>query len=107
MEETNRQSSPSKVRKAQRHEGPRNHLITFGISLILTFLAFMAAANHMLDPKFVVFLLVAMAVIQALLQLGYWMHLKDRGHFYPVLFMVMGGVVAITLFVAAVYWMWW
>lgn len=107
MEETNRQASYSKVRRGPAHEGPKNHLIAFAVSLVLTALAFFAAANHLLSTGFVIFLLSAMAVVQVIVQLTYWMHMKDRGHFFPTLFLSMGALIVVAFFVAAFYWMWW
>ena len=91
MDQTNGQTAQNKIKRTPVHEGPRNHLITFALSLLLTFLAFMAAANQSLSTGFVIFLLVAMAFSQAIMQLAYWMHLKDKGHFYPRLFLTIGG----------------
>lgn len=87
-----------KVKRGPALEGPKNHYITFGVSIVLSLLAFMAAANESLNPKFVIFLLVAMAAVQALFQILYWMHLKDRGHFFPFLFIFMGTIVTLLAF---------
>lgn len=107
MESTNGQPADEKIKRGEVHEGPKNHLITFALSLLLTFIAFMATANPSLSTGFVMFLLAAMAFAQAVMQLAYWMHMKDKGHFYPKLFLSMGGIVAFLGFIAAVYWMWW
>ena len=107
MDDATRQTAQQKIRKGKPHEGPKNHLIVFVVSIVLTFLAFMAAANHLLSTGFVIFLLVVMAILQAAVQLGYWMHMKDRGHFYPILFILLGLLVALMAFAFAIYWTWW
>lgn len=96
-----------KIKRARTHEGPKNHIIAFGISIILTMLAFAAVANEALSPPFVIFLIVTMAVIQAVVQVAFWMHAKDKGHFMPVLFLSTGAFVAFTAFIMALYWVWW
>lgn len=103
----NTASVKDKVKRGPAHEGPRNHLITFAISIFLTFIAFMAVANPALGSGTVIFLLVSMAIVQAYVQLVFWMHLKDRGHFYPRLFFGVGGLVAFLSFLYATYWTWW
>ena len=45
-----------------------------------------------LSREFVYSLLVLMAILQVLVQLGIWMHLKDRGHFWAILAMIFGGI---------------
>lgn len=107
MEEVNQTAGEQKIKRSRGHEGPRNHIIGFVASLVLTFIAFIAVANESLNASFVIFIIVAMAIIQVLIQVTYWMHLKDRGHFYPILFLSGGALVLISMFIAALYWMWW
>lgn len=90
-----------------RHEGPKNHYLSFVLSILLTMLAFAAVIYGGLDRAFVLWFIVILAIVQAVFQLVYWMHMKDRGHTYAILFMSMGAVIALTAFAAAVYWMWW
>lgn len=96
-----------KIRRGPTHEGPKNHFITFGISAALTVIAFLAAANESLSASFVAFLLVAMAIVQALFQLFFWMHMKDNGHRYAKIFVAGGFIVALTAVAAALLWIWW
>jgi cytochrome c oxidase subunit 4 len=105
--ETNQHQADSKIKRGKVHEGPRNHFITFGVSLLLTLLAFMAVANVGLDRTFVLVFIIFLAIVQVIFQLAYWMHMKDRGHRYAVIGLSTGAFVAVTAFVAAVYWMWW
>lgn len=107
MDEVSNQSVGQNVRRSRTREGSKNHIIIFVISIALTFVAFMAAANHLLSPGFVLFLLVIMAILQAVLQLSYWMHLKDKGHAYPIIFISLGAFVALLAFLFAIYWTWW
>ena len=96
-----------KVRRGPSHEGPKVHFITFGISIALTFLAFAAVANDSLSANFVIFLLVTMAMVQAVSQLFVWMHMKDKGHTYAKIFLAGGFLVALLCFASALFWIWW
>jgi cytochrome c oxidase subunit 4 len=106
MEYTGQAAAAGQTKRRKGHEGPRNHLITFAISIVLTILAFAAVSIPGLNKGFVYSLLVLMAIMQVLVQLGFWMHLKDRGHFWPILAMIFGILVVIYAVVSAVYWIW-
>jgi len=96
------------VRRRRVHEGPRNHLISYAISLVLTALAFLAVIyQDALEGWFIVGFLMLLAVIQALVQALYWMHMKDKGHMQPRIFMMAGVVVTFTCVVMALLWCWW
>ncbi|MFD2673660.1 cytochrome C oxidase subunit IV family protein [Marinicrinis sediminis] len=101
------QQPASKVKRGPVHEGPRNHIITYAISMILTFIAFVAAANDALSGGFVIFLLVTMAMVQVIVQLAFWMHMKDKGHVYAFIALFTGFITALTAVAAALFLMWW
>lgn len=81
--------------KTHRHEGPKNHLWAFILSVILTILAFWAVATETISAYAAVPLIVVLAVIQALFQFYIWMHAKEKDHQFPVLFMASGALVAV------------
>ena len=96
------------VRRSRVHEGPRNHLISFAISIVLTVLAFLAVIyQDVLDAWFIVGFLLVLAIVQALVQALYWMHMKDKGHLFQRLFMAAGVLVTFTCIVMALLWCWW
>ncbi|PZE19765.1 cytochrome C oxidase subunit IV family protein [Paenibacillus xerothermodurans] len=88
-------------------EGPRNHYVSYIISIILTMLAFAAVLYGGLDRSFLILFMVGLAIVQIIFQLAYWMHMKDKGHLMPIVGLLFGGFVALTGVAAAVYWMWW
>jgi len=90
-----------------KHEGPKNHYLTYIFSILLTMFAFAAVIYGELETWFVLFFIVGLAIIQAFVQLVYWMHMKDRGHTFPILGMILGVVIVIPIIIAALYWMWW
>lgn len=97
-------SSPS---SRHRVEGPKNHYITFIISILLTMLAFAAVIYGGLDKSFLFVFLLGLAFVQIIFQLAFWMHMKERGHIYPIIGLAFGLFVATGGVIAAVYWMWW
>lgn len=107
MENHNQQAPSQKIKRGPVHEGPKNHFIAFGISMVLTFLAFVAVLNENLSPKFINSFLIIMAVVQVIVQLYFWMHMKDRGHTYAKIFMAFGVVIVFTIVLMAEFWVWW
>ena len=101
------QESSSAAGQRHRQEGPRNHYLSYILSIILTMLAFAAVIYGDLNRAFLLWFLVILALAQVIFQLVYWMHMKDRGHTYPILFLSMGFITALTAVAAAVYWVWW
>lgn len=95
------------VKHRHRHEGPQKHVVVFIFSIVLTLIAFAAVAAGGVNPVFTVIILLIMAVLQVFVQMGYWMHLKDKGHMMPILFMLFGFFVAGTCIIMALYWVWW
>lgn len=89
----------------KRHESARKHLVTFILSIVLTALAFIAVMTT--DKAFAVPFMIALAIVQVLFQLFYWMHLSQKGHRGPIIGIASGAVVTLTAIVTAIYWMWW
>src|ERR1700720_2519831 len=88
-------------------EGPLNHYLAYIVSILLSMLAFAVVIYGGLDRSFLLVFLISMAIVQAIFQIYVWMHGKERGHFFPLMFLFTGAFVALTAAVAAVYWMWW
>ena len=70
-------------------------------------LSFAAVLYGDLSVGFVIAFIIILGVVQAIFQLAIWMHMKDRGHAFPILFIFMGFVTAMTAIIAALFWMWW
>lgn len=105
-------SSNDNVKKKHRVEGPRNHFLTFALSIVLTGIAFLAVAYSVgedthVEPWFVQIFIVTLAIFQAVIQLGFWMHLKDKGHAFPIIGIAFGFIVALTAAAAGLLWSWW
>jgi cytochrome c oxidase subunit 4 len=102
------ESQDSTIKRTSIHEGPRNHFLAFGLSLLLTLLAFIAIIyQHVLETWFLLTFIVLLAILQAVIQAVFWMHLKDRGHLQQRIFIISGAFVALTAVITAIYWVWW
>jgi cytochrome c oxidase subunit 4 len=88
------------------HEGPKNHYLSFILSLVLTALAFAVVMAEM-GRTFTILFILTLGIIQVVFQLAFWMHMKDRGHGYAIVGLITGAIVALTGVAAVVYWMWW
>lgn len=100
--------TPNHPIRRRRHEGKRKHVITFIFSLALTLIAFAAAGSAgAVDPTFTIMLLLVMAVLQVMIQMAFWMHMKDKGHRIPIIGIISGAIIAFTAIVMSVYWVWW
>jgi cytochrome c oxidase subunit 4 len=93
--------------KRHKVESPKNHYLSYIVSILLTMLAFAAVMYGGLDRSFLIIFLVGLGIVQAIFQLAYWMHMKERGHLFPIVGIIFGAIVAVTAVAAAVYWTWW
>lgn len=101
-------AADDQVKRGQAHEGPKNHVLAFVLSIALTAFAFLAVMySHVLENWFVLSFIVVLAVVQALIQALFWMHLKDRGHLMQRIFLFCGAIVAFVAVIMAIYWVWW
>lgn len=103
---SNHQSTSDQGNRRHYHEGPRNHFLSFALSILLTILAFVVVIAEM-GRTFTLMFIVLLALIQAVFQLAFWMHMKDRGHLYAMIGISFGFIIALTGVASVVYWLWW
>jgi cytochrome c oxidase subunit 4 len=91
--------TPSHQRKHDS-QGFRSLIWSFVLSLALTAFAFIAVgARPIQDALSLSMFILLLAAIQAAFQLLYFMHLHEKGHIFPLLFIASGTMVAlITVF---------
>ncbi|MBM7644229.1 cytochrome c oxidase subunit 4 [Scopulibacillus daqui] len=82
------------------------YLVSFFMMLLLTGLSFAAVAMKGIEKHFTAFFIVTLAVIQVAFQLYYFMHLKDKNHGMPALFIYSGAFVAFITVLAFVSIVW-
>lgn len=72
------------------HWSMRKHIISYVIMMVITIAAFLMVGNNMLSPVALIVALVIMASILVILQLADFMHLDQKGHLYPAIFIANG-----------------
>lgn len=93
--------------KRHKHEGPRKHVVAYIFSMLLTLVAFATVMGGEINASFTYILLLVMAALQVVIQMGFWMHMKDRGHLFPIVGILTGVFVVFTIVIMAEYWTWW
>ncbi|WP_040949564.1 cytochrome C oxidase subunit IV family protein [Gorillibacterium massiliense] len=98
---------PSARSGRKRTDGAKNHYLSFMVSILLTMLAFAITINGGMSKQFLYMFLILLAIVQVIFQLSYWMHMKERGHIYPIIGLAFGAFVVLGGVLSAIYWMWW
>lgn len=85
-------------RRQKSKEEMQRQLISFGLMIVLTLIAFAVVMSEI--PRiYVMPILFVMAIVQAGFQFYYFMHMKDKGHAMPAT-LIYGGVWAAFLTLA-------
>lgn len=88
-------------------EGPKKHIISFLLSILLTVIAFAAVAGGEINKDFIYLILIGCAFLQVFVQMAFWMHMKDRGHTFAIIGILFGVFIVFTCVIMAEYWAWW
>lgn len=94
-------------RRQKSKEEMQKQLISFGLMIALTLIAFLIVATDSLNQGFIVPLLFLMAIVQAGFQFYYFMHLKDKGHAMPATLIFGGAWAAFLTLAGIVVISWW
>jgi cytochrome c oxidase subunit IV len=94
-------------RRKKNAEEMRAQVISFSIMIFLTLIAFGAVAYEGFSGWFTVPFLFLLASVQVIFQLYYFMHMKEKGHEAPALFMYSGVLVAAMTILALMTVVWW
>lgn len=82
-------------------------LWAFVISLAFTLFAFIAVGTNAVESDLgLTLFILLLALIQVAVQLFYFMHLKERGHHFPLFFITAGSLVAMACIYGMVQWLW-
>lgn len=93
-------------RKKKNAEEMKHQVISFGLMIGLTVVAFLTVGSDV-GPWFTIPFLLLMAAIQVVFQLYYFMHMSQKGHEAPSLFFYAGVLVASITILAFVTIIWW
>lgn len=93
--------------KFHKHGFPWTQLWGYLGSLVLTFLAFYLVVAHLMSPLMLLAVILVLAVGQAALQLGVFMHLREsKGPAWQVIplglaFAIAGGLIGMSIWIMA------
>lgn len=95
-------------RKEKYHREKLAAWWTFILSMALTAFAFMVIVMGAIEHRVTIYLfLVLLAITQVIVQIYFFMHMRDTGHRFPQMFFFSGLFVAIVLIYGMVEWLWW
>ncbi|MED0667198.1 cytochrome c oxidase subunit IVB [Bacillus badius] len=93
-------------RRKKNAEGMRIQVATFTLMIFFTVVSFVAVAADF-SKWFVVPFILLLAVVQVGFQLYYFMHMSEKGHEVPSLFMWSGVTIAFVTVLAFMTIIWW
>ena len=106
-ENTNTNKNLETFQKRKNKEEMKYQMISFGLMIVLTLIAFGVVATGAMNTMFAIPLLAFLALIQVGFQFYYFMHMKDKGHAMPAV-LIYGGVWAALLTLAGLVLIsWW
>lgn len=80
------------------HDSTKSYVTGFIISIILTIIPLVLVLNHMMSKTGLIVVSVALAIAQFLVQLFFFMHIRDgEGPKYNVMALILGVVVVFTI----------
>ncbi|KAA6452245.1 cytochrome c oxidase subunit IVB [Bacillus atrophaeus] len=94
-------------RKKKNAEEMKYQVLSFGLMIGLTLVAFLTVASDDIVNWFTIPFIILLAVIQVIFQLFYFMHMNQKGHEAPALFLYSGIFVAFITVLAFVTIIWW
>ncbi|MBS4207751.1 cytochrome c oxidase subunit IVB [Bacillus sp. FJAT-50079] len=110
MENQHLNSNSSQIeyeyRRKRNAEEMRHQVISFAISIFLTLVAF-GAVYAGFDKWFVIPVILLLAAVQVIFQLYYFMHMNQKGHEAPQLFIYGGVIIGFATIVCFLTIVWW
>ncbi|GGE08068.1 hypothetical protein GCM10011571_06640 [Marinithermofilum abyssi] len=90
--------------KPSAQESAWKHVAWFVVMMILTAISFVLVGTGQMGTSMLIPAILILAALQVVIQLFTFMHLSERGSFFPLFFMGGGILVAATAIVAMLYW---
>ncbi|MBP3962180.1 cytochrome o ubiquinol oxidase subunit IV [Paenibacillus lignilyticus] len=86
------------------HGSLKEYVTGFVLSIILTIIPLLIVLNHWMEGKAAVAVLLGTAVLQFVLQLVFFMHLREEhGPRYNLMTLLLGLVVVITIVIGSIW----
>ncbi|MBO2531336.1 cytochrome c oxidase subunit 4 [Planifilum fulgidum] len=96
--------STARPERREKPESAGKHVKAFALMMILTAAAFILVGTGSVAAEVVIPVLLLLASVQVVVQLFTFMHLDQKGSFFPVLFVICGIVGAIVCILALTLW---
>ncbi|WP_100404598.1 cytochrome C oxidase subunit IV family protein [Bacillus solitudinis] len=93
-------SAMTEEEKRQMKKEIKKQIVVFALMIFLTILAFLAIGSEIVPRSFGVPFVLILAVIQFVMQLVFFMHLKDKDHGWATAFMISGIFVTVPTIAA-------
>ncbi|MCD9022205.1 cytochrome o ubiquinol oxidase subunit IV [Cohnella silvisoli] len=88
----------------EAHGSLKSYVIGFLMSLVLTAIPLIVVLNHLLEGKAATLLLLGSAVLQFVVQLVYFMHLKEEGKpRYNLMVLILGLFIVLTIVAGSIW----
>ncbi|WP_202077266.1 cytochrome C oxidase subunit IV family protein [Caldalkalibacillus salinus] len=95
-------------KKTEHAREVTHHLWSFALSILLTVFAFAAVGLELIENTVLLgMFILLLAAIQATFQMLIWMHMNQKGHEFPTMFILSGVFVAIITVAALWLLIWW
>lgn len=97
--------SKSALTEQEMHEinkEQKKQIIAFALMIFMTLIAFGAVGSDLISRTFAIPFILVLAFAQLLLQLLFFMHMKDKDHGWSNSFMVSGMVIAAPMLAALI-----
>ncbi|MCY9189795.1 cytochrome c oxidase subunit IVB [Bacillus mojavensis] len=100
-------SGDLEYKKKKHAQEMKYQVMSFGLMIGLTLVAFLTVATDGIGTWFTIPFIILLAAIQVIFQLYYFMHMNQKGHEAPALFLYSGMFVAFITVLAFVTIIWW
>jgi cytochrome o ubiquinol oxidase subunit IV len=88
----------------EHHDSPKQYIIGYILSLILTILPMVLVFNHMMSTTPLIITILAMATLQIFVQLFFFMHVNEgEKPAYHVMALILGAVFAVTIIAGSIW----
>lgn len=94
-------------RRKKNKEEMKLQLISFVLMILLTFISFIAVGSSSISLSFTIPFILLLACVQVVFQLFYFMHMNEKGHLIPKLFIFGGVVVTFVTILTYMTIIWW
>ncbi|UJF35873.1 cytochrome o ubiquinol oxidase subunit IV [Paenibacillus hexagrammi] len=88
----------------ESHGSMKSYVIGFVLSIVLTIIPLVVVMNHMLTKTGTVFLILVMAVLQFVVQLFFFMHIREGENArWNVMALIFGLVILLTIVAGSIW----